>query len=434
MNGSTILTVVTRYHYEDYIRRDKVYFRGTQCSFASSLDALHAILTDMKTQQDQSSSASGRLPEVPLTSEAIEQLRDENARLRAEISQLRSYQADTSTPAWESAMQQGIAYADGVSQTSSLSPGRLLKQLNGIAKQRQEAGLIRNSDEFDYLPKPQSDRSALEADFVRWGYCLVEDAMSPEQVQAQIGRMTEQAAAERKLDSSIMTSRGSTAQLVNNLVLKGQVFRDAVEFKPSAAQKGELVDLLLTKIMGERFGLGCAHGSIVHQGGGLQELHVDQAGFPMPYPPFPFGSLIIWCYTEFNLENGATYLVPGSHRTSSGATTFHDGADLVQLVKGDPGLVAVCAPPGTCILTDTRVLHGGGLRTAPGTRYAMRCHYNRWFVRALHEQASVNHHVPESIYEKLSPRLKQMMGIEVNNSQPVGELRDAKSGAAAASP
>ncbi|MCY4093932.1 MAG: phytanoyl-CoA dioxygenase family protein [Gammaproteobacteria bacterium] len=376
----------------------------------------------MTTQPDKSSSASGNLPEVHDTRESVEELREENARLRAEISQLRNHQADISDEAWESAMQQGIAYADGVSQTSSLSPGRLLKQLNGIAKQRQEDGLIRNSDEFEYLPKPRSDQEELEADFVRWGYCLVEDAMSPEQVKAQVDRMTEQAAAERKLDSAIMTSRGSKAQLVNNLVLKGQVFRDAVEFNPSAAQRGELVDNLLTKIMGERFGLGCAHGSIVHQGGGLQELHVDQAGFPMPYPPFPFGSLIIWCYTEFNLENGATYLVPGSHRTASGATTFHDGADLVRLVEGEPGLVAVCAPVGTCILTDTRVLHGGGLRIAPGTRYAMRCHYNRWFVRALHEQASVNHHVPDDVYAKLSPRLKQMMGIEVNNSTPTGEL------------
>ncbi len=377
----------------------------------------------MKTQHDPSSSASGELPVVPDAIESIDRLRQEIAQLRAEISQLRAHQTETNDAAWDSAMQEGIAYADGVSRTSSLSAGRLLKQLNGIAKQRQEDGLIRNSDEFDYLPRPQSDQAALEADFVRWGYCLVKDAMSPEQINAQVERMIEQAEAERQLESAIVTNKKSTAQLVNNLVLKGQIFRDAVEFKPSAAQNGELVDRLLTKIMGEGFGLGCAHGSIVHQGGGLQELHVDQAGFPMPYPPFPFGSLIIWCYTEFNLENGATYLVPGSHRTSSGATTFHDGADLVRLVEGEPGLVAICAPPGTCILTDTRVLHGGGLRTAPGTRYAMRCHYNRWFVRALHEQASVNHHVPDSVYALLSPRLKQMMGIERSNSTPIGELR-----------
>lgn len=349
-------------------------------------------------------------------------LREENARLRAELEQLRNHQNDSVDQSWHSAQEQGINYADNLSPTSSLSPGRLLKQLSGLAKQRQEDGLIRNSTELDYLPVPQSDQNALEADFVRWGYCIVEDAMSADQVKAQVERIKDQAAAERKLESAIMTSRNQQAQLVNNLILKGQVFRDAVEFKPNVAQKGELVDSLLTKIMGEGFGLGCAHGSIVHQGGGLQELHVDQAGLPMPYPPFPFGSLIIWVYTEFNLANGATYLVPGSHRTATGATSFHSGADLVKYVEGEPGLVAICAPPGSCILTDTRVIHGGGLRTAPGTRYAMRCHYNRHFVRALHEQASVNQHVPPEIYELLSPRLKHMMGINHSNTEPVGEL------------
>lgn len=380
----------------------------------------------MKTRQDRSSSTSGSLPVVPDQGEALARLREENARLRAELAQLRAFQ-DTTAPdrGWQMAMDHGIGYADGRSPVSSLSAGRLLRQLTGVTKERLKAGAIRDSSDFDYLPKPSADEAKLEADFVRWGYCLVEDAMSPGQVRAQVDRMTEQAAAERDLGVAIPTSRNETAQLVNNLVLKGAVFRDAVEFKASAAQRGPLVDRLLTKIMGEGFGLGCAHGSIVHTGGGLQDLHVDQGGMPLPYPPFPFGSLIIWCYTEFNLANGGTYIVPGSHRTAEGHTSFHDGADLLALVDGEPGLVAICAPAGTCILTDTRVLHGGGRRTAPGTRYAMRCHYNRHYIRALHEQSTANVHVPDDVYELLSPRLKQMMGITVNNHEPVGELSSA---------
>lgn len=374
-------------------------------------------------EEDRSSSTSGSLPTVADGDEALDRLRDENARLRAELAQLRSYRDGApEQAAWDAEMRRGIVYADGSSSTSSLSAGRLLAQLSGISKERMKAGRIPDSDDFDYLPSPSGDAAKLEADFVRWGYCLVADAMSPEQVRAQVDRLRGQAKAERQLESAIMTSRSERAQLVNNLVLKGAVFRDAVEFKESAAQRGPLVDELLTKIMGKGFGLGCAHGSIVHQGGGLQELHIDQGGMPMPYPPFPFGSLIIWCYTEFNLAAGSTYLVPGSHRTAGGATSFHDGADLLRLVDGEPGIVAVCAPPGTCILTDTRILHCGGRRTAPGTRYAMRCHYNRHFMRALHEQSTANVHVPDDVYEVLSPRLKQMMGITVNNHEPIGEL------------
>ena len=89
----------------------------------------------------------------------------------------------------------------------------------------------------------------------------------------------------------------------------------------------------------------------------------------------------------------------------------------------EPGLIAVCAPPGTCILTDTRVLHCGGRRTSGGTRYAMRCHYTRKFIRALHEQSTANVHVPDEVYAVLSDRLKDMMGITVNNPEPVGEMR-----------
>ena len=376
----------------------------------------------MTPQKDATSSTSGILPVVTDSQQTLSRLREENARLRAQLAQLRAYRnAPSSNTSWEAEMRRGIVYADGHSRTSSLAAGRLLTQLSGISRERMKAGQIRNSSDFRYLPQPSVDEAQLEADFVRWGYCLVEDAMSQEQVQAQVARLRSQADAERRLGVGIMSSK-DRAQHVNNLVLKGSVFRDAVEFKESAAQRGPLVDRLLTKVMGEGFGLGCAHGSIVHTGGGLQELHIDQGVMPLPYPPYPFGSLIVWCYTEFNLEAGATYVVPGSHRTVGGATSFHDGADLVRLVDAGPGLVALCAPLGTCILTDTRILHCGGRRTAPGTRYAMRCHYNRYFMRALHEQSTANLHVPNDVYEVLSPRLKQMMGITINNPQPIGEL------------
>ena len=377
----------------------------------------------MTQRQHPTSSASGSLPTPADESADLARLRAENARLRAELAELRVGRGNApAADSWEAAVRGGIPYSDGKSSASARSAGRLLKQLTGLAKERLDTGRIRNSSDIDCLPKPTADEAQLEADFVRWGYCLVADAMTPTQVQAQLARLQEQAAAERKIDRAVTTSAGGTAQLVANLVLKGAVFRDAVEFKESAAQRGPLVDRLLGKVMGEGFGLGCAHGSIVHTGGGLQELHIDQGGLPLPYPPFPFGSPIIWCYSEFSLAAGGTYIVPGSHRTASGANCFEDGADLLRLVDADIGLVAICAPPGTCILTDTRVLHGGGQRTAPGTRYAMRCHYNRHFIRPLHEQSTANVHVPNDVYEKLSPRLKQMMGVTVNDHAPLGEM------------
>ena len=96
--------------------------------------------------------------------------------------------------------------------------------------------------------------------------------------------------------------------------------------------------------------------------------------------------------------------------------------------REEHGLVAVCAPAGTCMLTDTRMLHCGGRRTVEGMRYAMRVHYNRHFIRPLHEQSSQNLHFPDDVYEILSPRLKMMMGVTAYNKEQVLEGTDAPLG------
>ena len=185
-----------------------------------------------KNRQDKNSSTSGPLPVVASQDETIANLRDEVAQLREELEQLRGYQTEPAFgTTWQTEMEQGIVYTDGHSPTSSMSAGRLLKQFSGLSKERMKSGKIRDSRDFDYLPNPSSDEEQLEADFVRWGYCLVKDAMSPDQVRTQVDRLIDQAAAERRLNAGIMTSANDRAQLVNNLVLKGSVFRDAVEFK-----------------------------------------------------------------------------------------------------------------------------------------------------------------------------------------------------------
>ena len=47
------------------------------------------------------------------------------------------------------------------------------------------------------LPRPTTDLDQLKADLDEHGYCIVADALSPDEVTALRTRITEQAAAER---------------------------------------------------------------------------------------------------------------------------------------------------------------------------------------------------------------------------------------------
>ncbi|MEM7077065.1 MAG: phytanoyl-CoA dioxygenase family protein [Pseudomonadota bacterium] len=323
----------------------------------------------------------------------LDELRAENQRLRSLLRQ-HAIHPDADVPSTIETWPTAVEY-----DQQPLSGARLM----GLTKDRER---IRPASDFPELPRPSTDQASLEADFVRWGYCIVADAMRPGQIDAQVARMLDQAAAERAAKVAHMSHRGR-AQLLFNLLPKGQAFRDLMALEPSAAQGAPLVETLLAKILGDGYYLGTAHGSIVHQGGGRQELHQDQGFVPLPHPPYPLYCLIIWTYTRFSLEEGGTYIVPGSHRDAGGNNKVHADAAFEDLARD--GLVALEAPPGCCVLTDSRLLHSGGKRTAPGTRLAARILYARAVMRQQENQIAC---ASDDLLETLSPKLKGLIGYK----------------------
>ncbi|MEM7016972.1 MAG: phytanoyl-CoA dioxygenase family protein [Pseudomonadota bacterium] len=319
---------------------------------------------------------------------------DEIAELRAEIDRLKSLLAEK-----EQSVDNEGAWPNEITYDQYPYSGA---RLGGITKDRDS---IRPTTDFDELPKPTKDEAQLEADFIRWGYCLVKDALSPEQVQRQIDRLQDQAAAEREAGVAKMSHRGC-AQTIFNILPKGQVFRDLVALEQHAIDEGPLVERLLEKMLGKTFFMGTAHGSIVHQGGGRQELHQDQGIVPLPHPPYPLFCLIIYAYTDFSLENGATYIVPGSHRNEYGENLVRPEAEYEELARGK--LKALTVPAGCAVLTDSRMLHSGGKRTAPGTRLASRILYMRGFMRPQENQLAG---MTDEMLDSLSPKLKELIGF-----------------------
>ena len=70
--------------------------------------------------------------------------------------------------------------------------------------------------------------------------------------------------------------------------------------------------------------------------------------------------------------------------------------------------MALTAPAGTCLVTDSRVLHSGGKRTQPGTRLASRILYARPEMRQQETQLAC---LTDAELAALSPKLKGLVGF-----------------------
>ena len=97
------------------------------------------------------------------------------------------------------------------------------------------------------LPEATKDIDQLRHDMLTWGYCKIEDALSPEQVAIMRERVLAQAEGERMAGIAQKTPSG---QNINCCVNKGRCFELFIEQHPDIAQGGPLVEQLVTEALG----------------------------------------------------------------------------------------------------------------------------------------------------------------------------------------
>jgi ectoine hydroxylase-related dioxygenase (phytanoyl-CoA dioxygenase family) len=264
----------------------------------------------------------------------------------------------------------------------------------------------------------------LESDYMRWGYCLVKDAFSPSQLKAARERLLDQAAAEVAAELAILPDEVVSGQVrfedrtqdIANLPAKSQIWRDIVAFEPHACQAGPTIEAIMKKILGPDLLLSSSTAALTGPGGGLQELHQDQGFMPVPHPPYPVASNIMYLYSDWDKESGGTYLLPGSHLTADNTNVIDVGSttsDVQRLLQGEDGpkLVSLCAPAGTCVITDGRLVHSGALRTREGQRLVQRVYYCRAFIR---QQEPPLLSIPDAIIAASSDKFRALCGLNVH--------------------
>lgn len=255
------------------------------------------------------------------------------------------------------------------------------------------------------LPKPTRDIVQLRKDLVEWGYCLVAEAFSAEQLKAVRDRVYEQADGER-LAGVANWSGGAAApgeklprtQLVHCLLNKGDLFRRVFEFEQEAIQGGAVIEQILSEALGDDYITSTYLSLITAQYSFPQNLHQDQGSAPFQTPEGPMSCNTLIMLDDFNVETGGTLVIPGSHKIVTRG----------PLREPLPPAINVQGKAGTALIFEGRLLHGAGVNRSPNRRAALILDSRAHWMRA--QELFILSLAPDVI-PKLSPKALARLGF-----------------------
>ena len=133
-------------------------------------------------------------------------------------------------------------------------------------------------------------------------------------------------------------------------------------------------------------------------------LHSD-SGLPNPLPAQAYQAQCTYVLTDFDRENGATCIVPGSHKWCRKPTS-HEATLKLYEEGGRDQAVVLEAPPGSLILWHGNTWHGAFNRVAPGLRVSMTVYFVRQFIRPLEDYVG---RVPQKLLDRYGPRFAMLL-------------------------
>jgi ectoine hydroxylase-related dioxygenase (phytanoyl-CoA dioxygenase family) len=224
------------------------------------------------------------------------------------------------------------------------------------------------------------------------GYAIVENAIDTAFIDALIddlGRL------ERELDIVPAKNRfeGTKTVRIYNLLIYGKLY----ERIPVHENVLPIVERVLDP--------GCLVSSLssiaICDDEKPQPLHADDQLIPIPRPHVPLVCNTMWALTDFTEENGATRILPGSHKRAEVPDYF-----------GKYDTIAAVMPKGSVMVYNGSLWHGGGANRTGQRRIGIAMNYCAGFLR---QQENQQLGIPREIAAQFSPRLQELVGYSLYN-------------------
>lgn len=221
------------------------------------------------------------------------------------------------------------------------------------------------------------------------GYTIVENAIEPGLIDALSVAL---ARLERELDAKPAMNgfEGYKTVRIYNLLAYGAPF-DRV---PTHENVLSIIESVLDA--------GCLISSLssiaIDPGERAQPIHADDMVIPLDKPHRPIVCNSMWALTDFTEENGATRLVPGSHKKANPQY----GADYET--------IAAVMPKGSVLIWEGSVWHGGGANRAEHRRTGIAMNYCAGFIR---QQENQQLGLSPELVKTFPLRLQELIGYGV---------------------
>lgn len=235
-------------------------------------------------------------------------------------------------------------------------------------------------------------------DVERQGFAIIHDFLSEQQLDVICDRMTpifEMTGTRNAKDargSHRKGYHGVQAVHVHNLFAKTRAVDD-VAIDP-------LLLLVIEGVLGPLFQMSVATAMCPDPGVDPQGLHQDDGHYPLPRPRPPFIANTLIALDDFSESNGATRLVPGSHRWT-------------HPVNHEENFVVAEMPAGSLLVFDGALWHaGGGNSTNDKRRRSINFNFNLSWLR---QQENQYVGIPRDVWLSLPEKLQRLLGFQKVN-------------------
>ena len=223
----------------------------------------------------------------------------------------------------------------------------------------------------------------------RDGYTVLEGVIEPELRCALLAEL-ERLERDYEIRPSKNSFEGHHTVRIYNLLVHGAIYQQV----PVHERVLPIIEGVL-----DRNCLVSSLSSIdIGPGEAAQPLHADDQLIPLPKPHVSIICNSMWALTDFTIENGATRLVPGTHRADRSPQPFGESVE--------PRAAEMKA--GSVLVFDGSIWHGGGANQSSEWRLGLAMNYCAGWMR---QQENQQLGIPLDIARTFSPRLRKLVGF-----------------------